>query len=214
LGGEDHDGRPALKIAVNEKVRERSLMMSDGQRIYHVNKKGAVRAIAFHFGLAAAILLICVFVSTGSQAMLDVSKTARVLLWIVAVGGPIVFSTLGFVFLFRLRSDRPLLVLGPDGILDNGSGVWFGVGLIAWSEISDIRLSRYQGLVCVEVVLRDREAFLSRLGPLDRLNRSARLGYPAVAFRGPLLPVPVEQLLEQMRQYWKRYRPDKTTRNV
>jgi len=68
---------------------------------------------------------------------------------------------------------------------------------------ADVRLSKYQGLPCVELVPKNRERFLQRFSWLERLNRSARFGYPAVALRGPLLPVEPALLAEQIRGYWR-----------
>ena len=121
----------------------------------------------------------------------------------VAACGTAAFGWIGVRLFLRSRSDRPLVVLDADGIWDYGSAVFSGVGRIPWREVQEVRVGRYQGLDCVEVVVRDRDDLLRGRSWLDRMGRSEWLGYPAVAFRGPLLPMAPARMVEEMRTFMR-----------
>ncbi len=171
---------------------------------YYVNRKGAKRAVIFFLILSLAFLLFHLFVSPHIGEDSDLSFASKALARVIGIGGIIVFATLALLFLYRLYSKEPFLVISASGIYDNASGTCSGAGQIEWSEIADVRLAKYHNLPCVEIVLKNRERFLQRFGWVERINRSARLGYPAVAIRGPLLPVEPALLAEQIREYWRR----------
>lgn len=173
--------------------------------VYYVNCRGAKSGGIFFLILSLAFLVfyLYVFLNVGGADLPSVSKA---LAHIAGIGGIVGFSTLGLMFLRRLYSKEPYLIVNARGIYDNASGSWSGAGWIEWSEIADVRLSNYHSLPCVELVLKNRERFLRRFNWLGRINRSARLGYPAVALRGPLLPVEPILLVEQIRDCWRNAR--------
>jgi len=168
---------------------------------YYINRKGARKAIVFYLSLSLAFFIFTLFVPPLIGEDVGLSSALKAIARIAGIAGTIGFSVLGLLFLRRFRSKEPYLVISVDGIYDNASGMSSGAGQIEWSEIDDIRLSSYQGLPCVELVPKNRERFLRRFGWMERINRSSRLGYPAVALRGPLLPVEPDVLVEQMREY-------------
>lgn len=147
------------------------------------------------------LLFLLVFGVLGVDS--DLSIVSMALASVAGVLGFVGFATLGFIFFRRLNSKEPYLVIGPAGLYDNASGMSSGAGWIAWSEIADVRLSKYHNLHCVELLPKSRTHFMQRFSWLERLNRSSRLGYPAVAIRGPLLPVEPTVLVEQIRRYWR-----------
>lgn len=169
--------------------------------VYHPDAKGGRRSVAFHGTVATGFLAVGVAVWVLPASITGASTGAQVGISVLALAGALIFGWVAVSFLQRLRSDSPLVVLEPDGLFDNGSAMFSGVGWIPWSDVEEIRLGSYQGLPCVEVVLHDRNSFLRRLSWLERPGRSARLGYPAVAFRGPLLPEEPERMVEEMRAY-------------
>lgn len=168
---------------------------------YYVNRKGARRAILSYLSLSLGFFLFAIFVPAYIGENGGLSSVLEVIARVTGIAGTIAFTVLALIFLRRLLSREPYLVIREDGVFDNASGMWSGAGQIGWREIADIRLSRYQGLPCVELVPENREQFLQRFGWMERINRSLRLGYPAVAIRGPLLPVEPDVLAEQMREY-------------
>lgn len=126
----------------------------------------------------------------------------KVLTCIIGIGG-VGFAVLGLLFVRRLFSNGPYLVINNNGIYDYASGIYSGAGFIDWSEIDDIKLSKYHNLPCVELVLKNRGQFLKRFSIFERINRSKFLGYPAIALRGPLLPVEPHIMIEQIMEYKK-----------
>ena len=180
----------------------RSRELHTEEIVYYVNRKGTRRAIIFYLILLLTFLLFHLYVSPKLEGT-DLPSATKVLVHIAGIGGIVLFSILVLMFLRRLYSKEPYLVISSRGVYDNASGSWSGAGWIDWSEIADVRLSKYQGLPCVELVPKNRERFLQRFSWLERLNRSARFGYPAVALRGPLLPVEPALLAEQIRGYWR-----------
>ena len=180
----------------------RSRELHPEEIVYYVNRKGTRRAIIFYLLLLLTFLLFHLYVSPKLEGT-DLPSATKVLVHIAGIGGIVLFSILVLMFLRRLYSKEPYLVISSRGVYDNASGSWSGAGWIDWSEIADVRLSKYQGLPCVELVPKNRERFLQRFSWLERLNRSARFGYPAVALRGPLLPVEPALLAEQIRGYWR-----------
>lgn len=170
---------------------------------YHVNKRGAAKGVAFHLCLAVTFLLFHFFVSPRLQQRPDISGGWEAVASYIGMVGFVAFILLGLRFFRMMLSSEPYLVINAEGILDNASGMFSGAGWIPWDEIADIRLSKYHNLPCVELVPTDRERFLQRLGWAERISRSS-LGYPAVALRGPLLPVEPAVLAEQIQAYWQR----------
>ena len=180
----------------------RSRELHPEEIVYYVNRRGTMRAVIFYLILLLTFLLFHLYVSPNTGGM-DLPSAAKLIVHITGIGGIVIFSILVLMFLRRLYSKEPYLVVSARGVYDNASGSWSGAGWIDWSEIADVRLSKYQGLPCVELVPKNRERFLQRFNWLERVNRSARFGYPAVALRGPLLPVEPALLAEQIREYWR-----------
>lgn len=180
----------------------RSRELHPEEIVYYVNSRGAKRAVIFYLILSLAFLLFHLYV-TPTLGGTGLPSAYRALAHIAGIGGIVVFSTLGLIFLRRLFSKEPYIVVNAHGIYDNASGIWSGAGRIEWSEIADVRLSKYHNLPCVELVPKKRECFLQRFNWMERINRSSRLGYPAVALRGPLLPVEPALLAGQIREYWR-----------
>ena len=167
---------------------------------YRIDQRGARNAVAFHAMLSTGFLLLGILAWSVPYAI-GAFDGARLAIAAMAAGGATLFFWIAFRFFERLRSDAPLFVLDSQGVYDNGSAVFSGVGWIGWGEIEDVRVGRYHRLPCVELVLKDRDRFLERVPWSGRVGRSARLGYPAVAFRGPLLPGDPQRLVEQIRLY-------------
>jgi hypothetical protein len=180
----------------------RSRELHPEEIVYYVNRRGARKAVIFYLILLLTFFLFQLYVSPNLGGMVW-PYASKVIVHIAGIGGIVLFSILCLMFLRRLYSREPYLVVSARGVYDNASGSWSGVGWIDWSEIADVCLSKYQGLPCVELVPKNRERFLQRFNWLERTNRSARCGYPAVALRGPLLPVEPALLAEQIREYWR-----------
>lgn len=170
---------------------------------YPVDRDGARKGVLFFLALAIGFLLFHVHLAPLLTEGADPSPVSRAIASGAGLVGFAFSSILVIAYLRRLLSDEPYLALDSRGVYDNASGTWSGAGWIEWSEIADIRVSTYHNLPCVEIVPKDRARFLKRFGWLGRLDRSERLGLPAVALRGPLLPVEPIVLADRMRAYWR-----------
>lgn len=173
---------------------------------YYVDRRAAGSAVVFCLILALAFLAFHLYLFPLIAEDPDLSVLFRSLARVTGIAGFAGSSALGVVFLCRLRSRKPYVLISTQGVYDNASGTCSGAGFIEWSAIADVRLSRYHNLPCVELVPKNRERFMQRFGWIERINRSSRLGYPAVAIRGRLLPVEPAVLAEQMRMYWQSFR--------
>jgi len=170
---------------------------------FRVNRRGAAKGAALHLTLALAFLLFRLFATPLAPNHPALPQSWEALASFIGIVGFIFFTILGLRFFRMLVSSEPYLVINVRGVQDNASGMFSGAGWIAWEEIADVKLSKYHNLPCVELVPKDRGRFLQRFGWVERLGRSSRLGYPAVALRGPLLSIEPSELAERMRAYWR-----------
>ncbi len=76
------------------------------------------------------------------------------------------FGTRTIYTFVRLLGRRIRLRITEEGIVDQN--FWYSPGLITWSEMLDVRATRWR---TIEIDLVDEEAFLARLSVLARLYR-------------------------------------------
>lgn len=117
------------------------------------------------------------------------------------------FFGFGFLYLtFRLVVRKPALVVSDEGILDNASAV--GAGLIRWDEVKDIRATSFGAERMLVIVPKDEAAILARQNLVKRLvmrmNKSLS-GY-IVCIPGNILPMPCDELRDEIKHYWKAWR--------
>ena len=176
-------------------------VLEPGEIIYKVNKRNARKAALLYFILSLVCFLIFFYIYNNpaniGPIILNIAFAG-----IMATGG-LGFAVLGLLFIRRLYSKQPYLLINENGIYDYASGIYTGAGFIDWNIIDDIKLSKYHNLPCVELVIKNREQFLREFSILERVNRSKFLGYPAVALRGPLLPIEPRILFKEIVEYKK-----------
>lgn len=123
---------------------------------------------------------------------------------------------MGLVFLATLSRvvvRRPTLVVGPDGILDHGSLIATGMGLIRWDEILGVRPNsssaggvkqRYLSILVTDApAIRKRQPLWKRIA--SRTIVSSPLSMFDISQR--LLTVPAEDLAEQIKRYVETHAP-------
>jgi hypothetical protein len=115
--------------------------------------------------------------------------------------------------LYRLAIRKPSLVVGPDGIHDDGSLLGSGVGLIRWDEIlavypTTISQSRVKRRYLV-IMVTDFRALRRRLSFLKRLtlwsNIYARMSL--LLIMQMMLETPVDDLTQQIVHYVEGHAP-------
>ena len=116
------------------------------------------------------------------------------------------------VTLYRLVIRRPSLVVGPDGILDSGSFIWSGVGLVHWNEILAVYpATRTSGPVknhFLDIMVSDLPAIRRRLPFLKRLSlRNTFSGMSQLLIMQTMLETPVDDLAQQIAHYVEGHAP-------
>jgi hypothetical protein len=123
---------------------------------------------------------------------------------------------MGLVFLATLSRvvvRRPTLVVGPDGILDHGSLIATGMGLIRWDEILGVRpnFSSAGGVKqrYLSILVTDAPAIRKRQPPWKRIASRTIVSSPLSMFdiSQRLLTVPAEDLAEQIKRYVETHAP-------
>ncbi|WP_317169659.1 STM3941 family protein [Hymenobacter sp. BT18] len=129
-----------------------------------------------------------VFVVMGSWLIV---KTGNWPLGLVTI---LFFGTGVVIGIRQLLDTRPRLHITDTGILDRT----LGVGLIPWADITDayVRSINQEYFICL--LLRNEEAYLSRLPPLKRKLAAANeaLGFTPVSVNLSGVDLNPEQLLE------------------
>ncbi len=79
---------------------------------------------------------------------------------LVGVAGIVLFGLFGFYIGRKLLDSAPGLVVGPEGFVDNSSGL--AAGLLPWTEVTGVDELSLMGQRFVVVHLRDPAAFIAR----------------------------------------------------
>jgi hypothetical protein len=102
----------------------------------------------------------------------------------------------GFVFgVSKFSSSKPALIINEAGIFDNASAI--GVGLIRWSEISNVDVYDYSGQQYIGIIPIDLKKLLSRQGALKKFVLSINQKLYAVPINIPasILPMKCDKIL-------------------
>lgn len=83
------------------------------------------------------------------------------------------FGICGIFGLKKMISNRPGVVLTPQGFWDNSSGV--APGIVPWSDVSGISEYQMQSQRFVSVMLKDPEEYVNRGNTLKRMANRANL---------------------------------------
>jgi hypothetical protein len=133
------------------------------------------------FTLVVSVLVSCFYLLLGLAS-------------IVFFGPALIFS-LGRLLFFR----RPVLEVGPEGILDRASAV--GVGFVRWEEVKDVRPAVFHGQRFIAIRVRDEQTLLERQNLIKRLiMRLNRRYFTGTIANVPLLmlAIPEEELLAEI----------------
>lgn len=182
--------------AAGEELNGDPLFRDDGQRITVYPRQGR---LILSCVMQAAILV-------GIGCVFAFVRTDDLGVWI----GLGIFACLLIIFfpvtLYRLVIRRPSLVVGPDGILDSGSFIWSGVGLVHWNEILAVypatRTSGWLKQHFLDIMVADLPAIRRRLPLLKRLAlRNTFSGMSQLLIMQSMLETPVDDLAQQIDQY-------------
>jgi hypothetical protein len=100
----------------------------------------------------------------------------------------VAFSCFCFLYFLKRRlSSTPSIVINSEGIVDNSTA--FGAGMIKWGDIEGVSHYNYEGQPYLEIIPRDKKAFLQKQPPISRFIMRANS-----FIHGPLILIPVVTL--------------------
>lgn len=193
--GEEVNGDPLFRREV--------LFRDDGQRIVVYPQR--------HRLIINCAMLVAILAAIGFASALRGSTDALVL-WIL-LGLFACILIYGFLAnLYRLVIRKASLVVGPDGILDDGSLIWSGVGLLRWDEILSVTpTTRSSGSVTyhyLDILVSDFPAIRRRLSLLKRFAlRNTNSGMSQLLIPQWMLETPIDDLAAQIDQYVETHAP-------
>jgi hypothetical protein len=184
-------------------LRDDALFRDDGERIivYPNRRRFLLRCVSQALFLATI---------AGAFILFKVDNIV-VLCFFGLIVSPLV--ALFLLYLLRLMTRRPTLIVGPDGILDQGSLVAAGMGLLRWHEILSVescaRSTRQSTYHYLSIVVADVQAIRKRQPLWKRLMLGSIVqSFPSqVAIGQSVLDAPVNELAEQIRHYVQTHAP-------
>lgn len=111
----------------------------------------------------------------------------------------IVFCSLCFLYaILRLVKPTPSIVVSAYGLLDNASAI--GVGQLAWTEISEVKIYSFMNQKVLGVSLKDPGIILDRQSSFKRILMKINRGLVGTMVNIPtsILPIELEQLLNEI----------------
>ncbi|HET9111190.1 MAG TPA: hypothetical protein VFN78_10230 [Ktedonobacterales bacterium] len=192
---------------IGEAIHTDALFRDDGERI--ITHPARLRLLGYVVA-QVAIIGACAF---GIRWAVSQSENPLIL---AAVGFLTAFlALLAILYTVRLILRGPTLVIGPDGLLDSGSQIVTGRGLLRWDEIVMVFEYTYKPqkfgptshmlaiLLTDAVAVSARQAFAKRaLGFIGR----GQLPNTIVLVRA-LIDQPTDALAEQIRRYARSHAP-------
>lgn len=113
---------------------------------------------------------------------------------LIGISGAVLLAALGFLYVKRMASKKPGLVLHAEGFIDNTSDA--AAGLVAWEDITGLRDIKIGFFPFVAVLLRDPAKYIARpaKGATRRLleNYSKTYGSPVLLSTSMLQCTPDE----------------------
>ena len=120
--------------------------------------------------------------------------------WVLLGGAGLLFAPIIFIYsLKKLCSNEPVLVVNDQGIVDNASPA--SVGLIKWSEITELQTYRQEGICFLGVGVKNANVVLSRrrgAGGLLARFEAGGAGPTPISIPQTFLSMPIAELLEQI----------------
>lgn len=141
------------------------------------------------------------FVATFIWMLAFPTEEVGLLDTVAAYLGIPLFGLAGLFSLSRLLWPKPAVVVDEAGLLDNASAC--GVGLIPWTEISDVRISSFMNQQSLAIYVTDPEKYLRRANPLTRAIMRSTQSMIGTAIIIPLsaLPVSADELHSVVRKH-------------
>lgn len=124
-------------------------------------------------------------------------EVVGVVISVVGSVGLLFFGGCCVFFILKTFSQRPLLVISSDGIVDNASGI--RIGFIPWSEVEDIRIIGVAKQRFLSITVVHPERFRQR-SVLRRIfiGINERFGWGTANIPESIMPIPLETLKSEI----------------
>lgn len=155
------------------------------------------RMFLFAFGSLVFVLL------GGWMIFSGIRGEEPLLIAVVGLAAVLFFGLTLLFFLYHLVKRQPTLRVDEEGLLDTSSLV--AGGLIAWGEISELKLYTYHGQTFIGINLHDADAYLARQSGLKRLLMRVNKGLVQahVNIAQPGIATPLHVLYEEVKRRWE-----------
>ncbi len=199
--GEDIFGDPLFKPAI--------LFRDDGQRIavYPKRHRLVINCAIYIAILGGICALFILWRRTGSVSI------RAVVIWVLVGLLACLMVNYLLAHIYRLMDRKPTLIVGPDGIFDDGLFIWSGLGVLRWTEIlavtPDARKQGFATYHYLSILVTDLPAIRRRLPILKRLGVrvAAYTSFSALLVPQWMLETAVDDLATQINHYAKTHAP-------
>lgn len=192
---------------IGDAVKSDSLFRDDGERIivYPARRGLLIRTLQ-------SSLLLGLFVSSFPWIYEYASDPRPIFAFGLLIG---IFTPLMLMYFSRLVMRSPALIVGPDGIYDNGSCIVTGRGLLRWEEVLgvfvDVQKRSVNTYHNLGIILTDARAIRARQ-PLWKQPLILLLGQMSpigigISIGQSLLDSPAEELVARITTYAKLHAP-------
>ncbi|GGF90171.1 hypothetical protein GCM10010912_39180 [Paenibacillus albidus] len=175
-----------------------TLMKQESFKVYTGKRNLWLMALAGLAFVAAGVWMISLYLEGGESILIA-------LVGLVCT----VFFGACLLYIIKMMFDRgPAVILDEQGVTDHSS--FTSGGTIRWDEIENLELFHLSGQKMIGIQLKDPQAYLANQrgfkGWLMRVNH--RMVDAPVNIAQAALPIPLEQLYEEMLRRWELHRQD------
>lgn len=129
----------------------------DERLIIEVNRGEYLRELVVSVLLAAIAVFLCFF-------RIDFFAQYQFLNWIIriiCVAAAIVFTYRTIMFIIKILSSKPLLIVDENGVTDNTTPL--SLGFVEWADVRGIYLEGQVGTHTIEIDIENEEKYISKL---------------------------------------------------
>ncbi len=180
-------------------------MSVDSERVIELSRAKLVWMIA---GSLAFVAIGAWFFAAAGDGSLVSTLRRFVPPWMIHGLGAVTVVFFGGCAVYAFVKSfhrKPGLVLGPDGLVDNSSGV--AAGFIPWSEVAGVDVFEFSGQKMLVLHVADPEKYIDRGNPLKRsLNRAnANMCGSPIVISSNELRIPFHELHAELASRFARH---------
>ena len=166
-----------------------------------------VKTVLMVLGSLGFVALGVWFLTLDAEAITEARRfNSPILIYGIGVVAIVFFGICGVFAVRKLFDSSPGLILNPQGLTDNSSGI--SVGFVPWSEVSHVEEHTIQKQKLISVIVDNPQKYMSAGNLLQRKARQANLkmcGTP-ISLSSKTLKIKHGELQSAIEDYLKRYR--------